>query len=67
MLLYITNELFCIKLVIARLSDPSSDMSRLLEATFCYENMSVLIRKNYFIFKKWGEFIPWRRTIIKNT
>ena len=23
--------------------------------------MSVLIRKNYF--KKWGAFIPWRRTI----
>ena len=67
MLLYITNELFCIKLVITRLSDTSSDMSRLLEATFYYENMSVLIRKNYFIFKKWGEFIPWRRTIIKNT
>ena len=35
------------------------DMLRLCEAT--YENMSVLIRKNYF--KKQGASIPWRETI----
>ena len=30
-------------------------MSRLCEATFCYQNVSVLIRKNYF--KKLGALV----------
>ena len=64
MLLYITNELFCNELVNTRVTLPVT--CRLCEATFCYENGSVLIRKNYF--KKLGAlgsvyFIPGRRTI----
>ena len=41
-------------------------MSRLCEATFCYENMSVLIRKNYF--KKWGslKFIQLLRVVFSS-
>ena len=46
MLLYITNVTCYVSVC-------------LWEAT--YENLSVLIRKNYL--KEWGAFIPWRRTI----
>ena len=71
MLLYITNELFCNELVNTRVTLPVT--CRLCEATFCYENRSVLIGKNYF--KKLGAlgalgsvyFIPGRRTIFVKT